>query len=198
MKGKSMKTGNNGSKTTEREVVGAIKVVESVYRLQRPIFEDVKIERPIYSEKQVEVPAGFDEVADKMADMLFLKLSEKVDRLLEKAITKRISEIKVPKIIYEEEIRPVPVDRVVFNDVSIERPTYKDREVINPVLKNVDVVNAKIKDVEIDRPVYKDHVIPRAIFEDVIIQKPKYVDKEVTVISLKYVDPQGNPEQELK
>ena len=47
---------------TVKEVVASVKVIESEYRVMRPVFVDTKIEKPIYVERKVEVPTGIDEL----------------------------------------------------------------------------------------------------------------------------------------
>lgn len=190
-----MNTGiQTGNSVKEREVVAGIKVIESEYRVQRPVFEDVKIERPVFTNKQVEVPSGFEKVIVQIADEICDKVIESVNQKLSKAIDLRIKEIELPKIVYREEVKTVSVEKPVYKEVVIDRVTYKDKEVINPVLIDVPVNNAIVKDVEVTNAVLKDRVVINPIFTDVEIDKPKYVTKEITVIHPKYIDMKGNPE----
>lgn len=178
----------------EQEVVAGIKVITQEYRVMKPIFDEVVVQRPTFVDKQIEIPVGLDKVLVELADQITAKVLKLVDEKLEKAITARIKEVELPKITYKEEIKTIQVDKVNYKDVTLDRPILKDREVINPILVDRNVTNPVFVDVDVDRPVFKDRVVPLPIFEEVIIQKPKYVEKEVTVISLKYVDPKGNPE----
>ena len=191
-----METGTNGKKTTQREIIAGVRVLESEYKVQRPVFEDVKIERPVYVDKKVERPVGMSAVIDSIVEEISTALVEKclnkLDDKLVAAIDKRVREIEVPKIVYVEEVRTI--DKPVFRDVDVINPVLVDREVLNPVLTNVEVKNAVIKDVEVEKPVYKERIVIQPKFEEVVIQKPKWVDKEVTAIHIKYVDPKGNPE----
>ena len=193
-----METGSqNGNGVTER-VISGIKVIETEYKVQRPVFEDVKVDRISYVNKQVEVPAGLEKVIIQLAEELASKTLEKclaiIDAKLEKAIDKRISEIELPKIVYREEYKDIKIDRPFYSDVEVIRPKFVDKEVINPILVDKQVANAVIEDVEVTNAILKDRVIINPVFEDVVIQKPKFVDKEVTAIHIKYVDMKGNPE----
>jgi len=206
-----MEQTNNGHKVREREVIAGVKGIETEYRVKKPILEDVTIMRPKFVEKIVEVPVGMEKVIDGIAidiyERLVKHIGDSMDAKLEKimdkriaelndAINKRITEVKVPKTVYIE--KEVVIAKPVFKEVLIEKPVYKDREVVNPILVNKKVINPVFEDVTVDRPVFKEHVVPKPVFEDVIIQKPVYREKEVTVISLKYVDLKGIPEEELK
>jgi len=193
-----METGTFGKKVNEREIVAGVKVIETEYRVQRPIFEDVIIEKPVYANKQIEVPVGIEKTLDSMAVILYERIMEKISATLDKkladAIDKRIKEIEVPEIIYKKEEKIISVEVPVFKDIEIERPVFKDREILNPILKDVEVTNAVLKDIEVEKPVFKERVVIQPIFEEVVIEKPKFIQKEITVISPKYIDMKGNPE----
>ena len=184
---------NNGNGKT-REIVAGIKVIESEYRVQRPVFEDVKVDRVCYVDKQVEVPVGLEKVCVQLADEIFSKVLALVDGKLEKAISARIKEIEFPKITYKEEVKTIEVEKVVLKDVEVLNPKLKDVEVLNPILVDKKVVNPVFIDAEVERPIFKDRVIINPTFEDVIITKPKYIEKEIVVIHPKYIDMKGNPE----
>ena len=187
-----MEATSNGKRITEREIVAGLKVIETEYRVERPVYEDVVVQRAVFEDKKVEVPVGLEETIKELAKQIYDKLEAQIDGLLAKAITKRIAEIEQPKVVYKDFVIEKPIFRQV--DVPVDRVKFVDREVINPVIVDKQVTNAVIKDVEVERPVYKERVVPVPKFEEVIIQKPKWVDKEVTAIHLKYVDPKGNPE----
>ena len=194
-----MQTGNNGIKTNEREVIAGIKVIETEYRITKPIFEEIKVDRPIFVDKRIEIPVGWDRVINELALEISSKILEKVESTLaaklDKAIDTRIRQIEVPTIIYKTEERIINVDKPVYKDVSIERPIYTDKEIINPILVDKNIVNPVFEDVPVERPVFKDRIVIQPKFEEVIIHKPKFVDKEITVIHPKYIDMKGNPEE---
>jgi len=186
---------NNGAEAV-KEVVSSIKVVESIYRVDRPVFKDVTIDRPVFKDKVVEVPVGIEALITELVDTIASRVLIKLDEKLAKAIDERISTIKAPKVIEEVSVvyKEVLLDKPIYKDVEVSRPVYVDKEILNPIIKDVPVINAKIEDVTVINAVLQDRVVINPKFEDVVIQKPKFVDKEVTVISLKYVDMKGNPE----
>src|SRR3990167_8711003 len=114
--------------TTITEIVSGIKVVESEFEVQVPLFVEVKIDKPVFVEKQVEVPVGYDKVINASA----LELSEKIisfvmaklDDKLSKAIDSRLTEITYPKLVEKLQVTEIPV--------TIEKPIYKDVEVSRP------------------------------------------------------------------
>src|SRR3990167_8157976 len=101
-------------KTHETEIISGIKVIESEYRVERPVFEDVKIQRAVFEEKKINIPVGFEEVASEIAEVVAKKIVEKMterfDQILDKVITNRVKEVEVPKIIHREEVNVIKKD----------------------------------------------------------------------------------------
>lgn len=188
------KTEKSKSAVSITHIVGGIRVVETEYRVNKPVFEDFKVDRPVYVDKKIEIPVGMQDALERLATMVTDKVLAKLDEKLADAITKRVSDIEVPKIVYKVVEELVQVERPTYKDVEVIRPTFIDKEIINPVLVDKEITNAVVKDVEVERPVFKDRVVIQPIFEDVKIDKPVFVDKEIVVIHPKYVDMKGIPE----
>jgi hypothetical protein len=186
----------NTVKEVSKEVVASVKVIETEYRVMRPVFVDTKIEKPVYVERKVEVPAGIEELvielASKIAEKVVASALKELDAKLEEAIGKRLKEIEVPTIRYVEQEQIV--EKPVYKDVEVLRPVFKDRTVVNPVLVDKEVTNAVITDVQVQNAVMQDRIVINPVFTDVEIMKPKFIDKDLVVIHPKYIDMKGNPE----
>ena len=178
------------------EVVAGINVIKTDYKVKRPVFEDVKIERPIWTDRQVERPVGIEKVIISLADDITKKVLELVDERIGKAIDARLRTVEVPEIVYREKFKDVTIDRVSYNDVVVDRAKLVDKEIINPVLVDREIINPVVSDVEVVNAIVKDKVVVNAILEDVVVQKPKYIEKTIHAIHVKYVDPKGNIESE--
>lgn len=193
---------NNGNGKHEREVIAGIKIIESEYRIQKPIFEDVKVDRPVYVDKPIEIPTGIRDMVTELARVIAQeitgKLIDQIDSRLEAAIKDRVKEIEVPKITYKEELNVITKDIHVINAVIEDRHVINayitDKEVINPILIDKKIINPIFEDVEIERPIYKDRIVIAPKFEEVVVAKPRFVEKEIVVIHPKYIDMKGNPE----
>lgn len=197
-----METINNGSVSKEREVIAGIKIIESEYRVSKPIYEEKIVSVPKYVERQVEIPSGIEHMVIALAESIAVKTLDKclslLDEKLAKAIEERVKEIVVPKITYKEELniitKDVPVTNAVITDKQVINAIINDKDIINPILIDKKMINPIFKDVVIERPTYQDRIVINPKFEDIVIQKPKFVEKEIVVIHPKYIDMQGNPE----
>lgn len=198
----NLETHNGNGSSSEKQVIGSIRVIESKYNVQRPIFEDVKIERPVYVDKKIEVPTGMEDFITELCSIIAEKVIAKVTRDIEKklgdAISNRIKEIEVPTITYKEEVKvitkDVEVTNAVITDKHVLNAVITDKEIVNPILIDKKMINPIFEDVTIERPIYQDRVVINPVFTDVVIERPKYKDKEIVVIHPKYIDMKGNPD----
>lgn len=185
----------------EYKIVSSIKVVEEEIEIKRPTFVDIVVERPIFHEKQVDIPVGLESLVEKLAISLaetaISHVVNSLEKKLDQAIDKRLTEVQVPKIIEQVNIvtRDVFVDKPIFKEVEVQRAVVKDVEVLNAVVKDVLVNNAIVNDIEVNNPVFKDVTVINPVFKDITIDRPVYVDKEIIAIHPKYIDLQG---RELK
>jgi hypothetical protein len=186
------------NRVVEREIIAGIKLVETQVRVSVPVFEDYKVDKPVFVERQIEIPKGFDIVINALAldisDKVMASILKKLDEKLAQAIDARLTEIKVPKIIEELQVKykDVEVDRPVFKDVDISRPTYVDKEIINPIIKDVEVTNC----IPIDKPVVNAIVnevhVTNAIIKDVEVERAVIREKVIDVIHKNCFDSKGN------
>lgn len=178
----------------EYKVVSGIRVVEEDVEVKRPVFTDVQVDRPQFVDKEVEIPKlDLEKAAQSIADRAMEYILSSLDTKLDQAIKGRLDTIKFPKIIEELSIvtKEVTVDKPVYKDVDVQRAVIKDVEVTNAVVKDVPVTNAIITDVPVVNAVVENHTVINPIFKDILIDRPVYVDKEIVVISPKYIDLQG-------
>ena len=189
-----METGIQNGTGVQREVVAGIKVIESVYRVDKPIFQDVKVDRAIFVDKQVDVPVGMEKVIIAITNEIVTKVLEKIDA----ALIARLKQIEVPKIIYKEEVniitKDVQVNNAIITDVLVNNAVLQDYVIKNVILEDVAVLNPVLVDTIVVNAILKERIIINPIFEDVVIQRPKFVEKEIVVIHPKYIDMKGNPE----
>jgi len=200
-----MEHGTNGHVAAKpRQVVAGIQVVESVYKVERPVYEDVVVQVPKFVDKQVELPVGWDkliqELTQDIANSLIDKCLAAIDKRLDAAINDRIKQIEVPKIIEREVVNVIKKDIEVTNAVIKDKPVtnavIKDVEVKNAVVKDITVLNAVVEDVPIKNAVIEDVHVNRAIITEVPVVNAKIKDKVIEAISIKWVKPDGSPDNE--
>lgn len=149
--------GDSGGDTQNKVIHHTEKIVETpVYKeviIERPVYKDVIVERAVFVNKQVEVTnvSVKEEVkVIQVPQVQFHSVDVEVpkyhtrdvyDTVLKQKLVEY--EVKVPKIIYVDEL--VKVQKVVIEEVKkyIEVPVVVD------------------KTVYIDRPVYQDRIIIR-------------------------------------
>lgn len=143
------------------------KQIEKVVEV--PKFVDVIIERPIYKDKIIEIPV-FREV-EVVVEKVVIK---EVEKLVEvpKYVTKEVTDVKIKTV-------PITVNdvKIVENIVPVSRPEIK--------VKHIEEV-VRVPKIVYDE-VHKEIIVPVLKEKDIIISRPKFVDKEVTVIKPKYV-----------
>ena len=187
-------------KTREIQIVAGLKVVETEYRVQVPVFTEVQIDKPVFVETPLAVPTEWDKtieemthrIADKIMDKIELVLSARLDR----AIDQRIKEIKSPKIVEELNIihKDVNVERPIFTDVKVDRPVFVDYEIKNPIVKDVEVINAVVVDRTVVNAIITDQKMTNAIIKDVEVERAVIRDKVLDVIHPRYLKLNGEPE----
>lgn len=186
-------------KTKEIQIVAGLKVVETEYRVQSPVFEEVIVKVPKFIDEPVKVPSGIDDLIETLTEQISKKVLDKIELQiggrLDKVIDQRIKEIKVPKIIEELTIntREVEIEKPVYREVEITKPIYKEVEIINPIMKNQEIINAVIVDQTVINAIIKDIPMTNAIIKDVEVERAVIREKVVDVIHPRYLDLKGNP-----
>lgn len=193
----------NGAKekVKELEVMAGLKLVQTEYRVQVPVFEPVVVKQPKFVEEVIKIPTGYDTVINALAlelsDKVMNKMISMVTEKLEKVIDERIKEVKSPKIVEELVVKykEVEVEKPVYKNVDVDLPKFVDREVINPVLVNKDVTNAVIIDKPVVNAIVEDVKVTNAIIKDVEVERAIIREKIVDVIHPRYLDLKGNEEK---
>lgn len=181
------------------EIVAGINLVEIPFEVRVPIFIDEEVKRPVFIDEQIKVPAGWDKVINALA----LEISEKVikhclerlDKSLQEAISARISEIKIPRVIEELTVnyKDISMDRPVYVDIQVQRPIFIDHEIINPVKKDIEVFNAIIIDKPVINAVIDDVRVTNAIVKDVEVERAVIREKTIDVIHKNCFSQDGKP-----
>jgi len=188
------------SDVRETQVVGAIRLIESPFKVKVPVFEDVVVKVPVFRDEVIKVPVGFETIVNQLAldisNAVLKQVETIVKEKLDKAIDERINTIRVPKIVEDLIIKnkEVEIERPVYRDVEVSRPIFVDKEIINPIKKDVEVVNAVVIDKTVVNAVVKDMPITNAIIKDVEVERAVIREKIVDVIHPRYLNLQGQPE----
>lgn len=145
-----------------------INVVETPYRVDRPIFHDYEVKRPKFVDEPIKVPVGWEEVINTLAEDMAKSVLDKVECLiverLDRVIDRRLKEIEVPKITVIEETH------VVYRDLDVPRAVIRNVPVTNSIITDVQVTNAVIKDVKVLNAVVEDIHVKNAVIENVPVK----------------------------
>lgn len=192
-----MQLGGQTKKINEYELGKAmrevgLKLIETPVKVAKPVFEDVKIERPVYSDKKIDVPVGFEELANKIADSVMVKILDRINSVLDQIP----SMIEVPKIVYKEELTvnkiPVEVLNPILKDIEVKNPVFIDTHVVNPVLVDKVVLNPVLEDFTVKNAIVEDVVVRNAVITDVPVTNAKIKDVVVEAVKVKWLKPDGS------